>query len=129
MLSNDWIIYGNGLQRDDVRGAVLLRSRSRDSLTMTEFTYIRKANFSDNPDHYPDEGCDMGGPSCLACILPKCRHEMTWSELSSAKISVTDDIIMATWNDGMTANQVAALHGITNRTVWRVKKRIMARTK
>jgi hypothetical protein len=70
-----------------------------------------------------DTGCNIGGPSCLACPLPKCRHEMSWSEISAVKQEQHDARLTATWAPGMSVSQFAALHGITERTVYRIKAR------
>jgi hypothetical protein len=70
-----------------------------------------------------DTGCDIGGPSCLACPLPKCRHDMSWVEVRAGIKDQQDAKLMATWDPGMSVSQVAALHGITERTVYRIKAR------
>lgn len=77
--------------------------------------------FSDNASNYVDEGCDLGGVSCLRCPLPKCRHEMSKGELDGFKLSGRNAIILQALATGMKVTQVASVYKVNVRTIFRIK--------
>ena len=41
---------------------------------------------TESPPELPDDGCRWGGPSCLACQLPKCVLDMTRAEHTAFRV-------------------------------------------
>lgn len=79
-------------------------------------------------NHYPDNGCRTGGPSCLACPLPVCVHDERPMSLYMAKNRANDALITAAVNaldlaSGQAVAVVAQQNSISSRSVQRAMKR------
>ena len=48
---------------------------------------------------------------------------MTRGEVLTVRQTTADQRVMATWKSGMTGADMARLHGLTERTIFRIKKR------
>ncbi len=97
-----------------------------------------KRRFSKDPllDTHPErylefeDGCDIHD-HCLSCPLPKCRYDdppgwlwegMRWSSDSRIALLISD---MEVPLGKRTAKAIAAKLGVSARTVYRAKKRLM----
>ena len=79
-------------------------------------------------EHYPDNGCYAGGPSCLACPLPICILDETPSVIAWHRNRAKDARIADAVNASMFVRQeavaiVAQINNLTPRTVYRMIKR------
>mgnify|MGYP003139317975 CR=1 FL=1 len=59
----------------------------------------------------------------MDCALPSCILDMTREEVLIARQTIADKKVMASWESGMTGADMARLHGLTERTIFRIKKR------
>lgn len=71
------------------------------------------------PEHtdYPDEGCTYF-PSCLACPLPVCRHDLG---RKGASVYVRQAAIAVLQAQGLSNAQIATRLGLSKRQVQRLK--------
>tara|TARA_Y100000310_G_C20610042_1_gene777526 strand:- start:1214 stop:1474 length:261 start_codon:yes stop_codon:yes gene_type:complete len=70
---------------------------------------------------YRDTGCRYS-PSCLACPLPACIHDVP-EGLRKVKTRVWHGKIKAALRDGETPDTLAERFGVSTRTVYRALKR------
>lgn len=70
------------------------------------------------PEHvqYRDEGCDVA-PECLACPLPKCRHDDPGWLGRGAKNRRNREIVAARLEQGISPTVIAQRFGLTRRRV------------
>ena len=75
-------------------------------------------------EYPPDTGCEHS-PSCLACPLPQCKHDMPnpLGAASAARGKANDFKILAAVATGMHPKDVAKECGVTVRTVFRALAR------
>ena len=77
------------------------------------------------PEYFPyrDDGCEVS-PSCLRCPLPQCKYDDPgW--LQRARRKKRDKEIMAALRgDGLSVQQVAARFDLSQRTVFRILRRV-----
>jgi hypothetical protein len=67
---------------------------------------------------YRDTGCDLF-PSCLRCPLPRCRYE-TEGGVARMLREARDRVIVASWERGEKAEDIARSLGMGKRQVYRV---------
>ena len=77
-------------------------------------------SFQGRTDYPPDEGCDLS-PRCTTCNLPKCRHDMTMSEVRMLFLSETRREALALLRKGEKVSTVAKRFHISDSSVrkWR----------
>ncbi|MDY6908268.1 MAG: helix-turn-helix domain-containing protein [Chloroflexota bacterium] len=66
---------------------------------------------------YMDEGCELF-PSCLRCPLPRCRYDDP-SGLQVARDERNQEIVRRHRSEGLSAEALAALFGVSKRTAYR----------
>lgn len=73
------------------------------------------------PEHtnYADSGCDLY-PSCLHCPLPRCRYEEPGGASAIMRGSRNAAIERLALRDGASVDELAAMFGLSRRTVFRV---------
>lgn len=83
---------------------------------------------SETPDHWADTGCSLA-PSCLNCPLPVCRYDLPIKlrPVSAKKIESDAEIWHSHYIDGLSFREIAALRGITTRSVKRAVDREIRR--
>ena len=69
--------------------------------------------------HWRDSGCALGGPSCLACILPQCVEDVPGGA-RALRLDARDDRARAMYEAGRTSREVAAAFGLSLAQVKRV---------
>src|SRR6185503_20143424 len=68
---------------------------------------------------YTDTGCDLY-PSCLRCPLPRCRYEEPGGAAAILRGGRDASILRAAEQDGVDVDQLAAMFGLSRRTIFRV---------
>jgi transcriptional regulator of acetoin/glycerol metabolism len=68
---------------------------------------------------YTDTGCDLY-PSCLRCPLPRCRYEEPGGAAAIFRGGRDASIRRASEQDGVDIDQLAAMFGLSRRTIFRV---------
>ena len=68
---------------------------------------------------YTDTGCPSGGPSCLACILPRCVLDAPQRDAAATAYIERVATIRQHAATGMTAAEIATAMTISRRAVWR----------
>jgi len=68
---------------------------------------------------YADTGCDLY-PSCLRCPLPRCRYEEPGGAAAILRGGRDASILRAAEQDGVDVDQLAAMFGLSRRTIFRV---------
>jgi len=68
--------------------------------------------------HYHDDGCEFD-ESCLNCHLPLCVHDETRGRQRWHK-SQRDGRIVRLYNQGKNVKELAAIFGVSTRTIHRV---------
>ena len=71
---------------------------------------------------YRDTGCEIA-PSCLQCPLPQCKYDNPRLARREKRSERDRQVVTAFRHGGMSALQVAALFGMSQRTVFRIIKR------
>lgn len=76
------------------------------------------------PEHvaYRDNGCDLYA-SCLRCPLPQCRYEVNGGATTMLRLGRDESILAAAKRDGTTVDELAAMFGLSRRTIFRVLER------
>jgi hypothetical protein len=81
------------------------------------------ALITDNPPeycHYTDEGCELSA-SCLNCPLPVCVYEIPGGKQKLIKNKRSDEMVRLR-NDNRSVGEIAAVFGVSIRTVQRALK-------
>ena len=71
--------------------------------------------------HYHDEGCELA-KSCLDCPFPRCIHDEPGGKHSLLKRQRDREIIRLFRSEGKRIKELAAMFGISQRTVQRAIK-------
>lgn len=76
------------------------------------------------PEHvdYRDTGCDLYA-SCLRCPLPQCRYEVSGGATMMLRMGRDESILTAAKRDGASVDDLAAMFGLSRRTIFRVLER------
>lgn len=84
----------------------------------------RKTRIDALPEYTPyrDTGCDLY-PSCLHCPLPVCRYEQPGGAGSLLRTSRDADIVRLSRRGDLTVDAIAAMFGLSRRSVFRVLQR------
>ncbi len=87
-------------------------------------------NYNRKEDYSPkftraDDGCSIA-PTCLKCPLPRCRYDLPLKMQQSAVTQERDSMIRKARAAGASAPQIAEAAGISDRTVYRVLKEVVA---
>jgi len=72
--------------------------------------------------HYRDKGCEFAN-SCLNCPLPQCIYEQPRGRQRWLKRLRAREMIRLFTNGGKEVKELAAMFGVSQRTVQRVLKR------
>ena len=72
--------------------------------------------------HYRDKGCEFAN-SCLNCSLPQCIYEQPRGRQRWLKRLRAREMIRLFTNEGKKVKELAAMFGVSQRTVQRVLKR------
>ena len=72
--------------------------------------------------HWADTGCEVSA-SCLECHLPACKWDDPYAYQRYKKLQKDRAIAEEIRAYGLTASEASARHGITIRTVFRIKER------
>ncbi len=82
------------------------------------------------PDHYlpifnkEDDGCEAGGPSCLACPLPQCVLDLPNGGLNRLHTEQRHQYILKTMEtEGLTVEEAAERFEVKVRTIRRMKQK------
>ena len=87
-------------------------------MTTAVFTLPARSDTLPENARFQDRGCDLS-PSCLACPLPVCKYDdPSWIRRVDRQSRVNE--IFSLREEGMTANDIAPLVGVSPRTVHRV---------
>ena len=75
------------------------------------------------PEHvdYRDEGCELA-PECLACPLPRCRHDDPGWLRREAKEKRNRDLLAARRDEGLGVGALANRFGLSRSMVHRILK-------
>ena len=75
------------------------------------------------PEHvdYRDEGCDLA-PECLACPLPRCRHDDPGWLRRDAKEKRNRDLLAVRRDEGLGVGALADRFGLSRSMVHRILK-------
>lgn len=71
---------------------------------------------------YADTGCDLY-PSCLKCPLPRCRYDEAGGAAAMLRVGRDASIARLAEKGRFNANELAAMFGVSRRTVFRVLRR------
>jgi hypothetical protein len=71
---------------------------------------------------YRDGGCDLY-PSCLNCPLPRCRYDEAGGAAAMLRIGRDASIARLAERERFSAHELAAMFGVSRRTVFRVLRR------
>lgn len=79
------------------------------------------------PEHtdYADTGCDLA-PSCLNCPLPRCKYDSPGGAAAMLRNSRDAAIADAVRRRNLPIDDVAAMFGLSRRSVFRALRRIPA---
>ena len=91
---------------------------------METATLLRKPRSDALPEYtdYNDVGCDLY-PSCLSCPLPRCRYEEPGGAAAMLRTGRDASILRLAGRGDVTVEELAAMFGISRRTVFRVLSR------
>lgn len=78
---------------------------------------LRPNAFVDGID-YPDTGCETGGPSCLACPLARCVHDVPGGARALLQ-QAHGERARAMRDGGASLDEIAAAIGVSRRTAHR----------
>ena len=70
-------------------------------------------------DHWKDVGCPEVSPSCLACPLPKCKHDDPFAHRSRGVRMKWQGWINTMETEKLTVDQIAKKVRVTPRTIFR----------
>ena len=75
------------------------------------------------PEHvdYRDEGCEVA-PECLACPLPRCRHDDPRGQRREAKDKRNRDLLAVRRDEGLGVQALAKRFGLSRSMVHRILK-------
>ncbi len=71
---------------------------------------------------FRDEGCSIHS-SCLSCPLPKCRYDEPGWRQREERASRDSQVLEVRFAEGRSVTELAALFGVSTRTVHRIMKR------
>ena len=77
------------------------------------------------PESYPyrDDGCEVS-PSCLRCPLPQCKYDDPgWFQRQKRK-GRDREVMAALQENGMSVLDVAARFALSERTIFRILRRV-----
>ncbi len=82
-----------------------------------------------DPDHYlptfEDHGCEYGGPSCLACPLPQCVHDLPKGRLNRLNTEQRHQQILKTMEtEGLTVAEAAERFEVQVKTIQRIQRKV-----
>ncbi|MCC7365709.1 MAG: helix-turn-helix domain-containing protein [Dehalococcoidia bacterium] len=82
---------------------------------------VRRPRIDALPEYteYQDGGCDLY-PSCLTCPLPRCRYDDPGGAAAMLRTGRDASIVRLASRDGSTVDELAAMFGVSRRTVFRV---------
>lgn len=93
-----------------------------ESHSPTSSIQPQKANPYPWWQHLEDTGCSVA-PKCLECPLPRCIYEDgALDEIRSQRVEVRNQQIYSLRQQGLSVDEIAQLHGLSNRSVWRILK-------
>jgi AraC-like DNA-binding protein len=75
---------------------------------------------------YADNGCDLY-PSCLHCPLPRCRYEEPGGAAAMLRSGRDESIVRLATERGLSVDNLAAMFGLSRRTVFRVLRQARGR--
>jgi hypothetical protein len=77
------------------------------------------------PDYseYRDQGCDLS-PSCLRCLLPKCRHDKQEGGRRVSKRLRDLEILRQRTASGRSVSDLAREFDLSKRTIQRIIRRL-----
>ncbi len=68
---------------------------------------------------YADTGCSLYA-ACLACPLPRCRYDAAGGAAAILRSGRDASIVRLARQDGLGVDQLAAMFGLSRRTIFRV---------
>ena len=79
--------------------------------------------YDPTPEHvdYRDEGCEVA-PKCLACPLPRCRHDDPRGQRREAKEKRNRDLLAVRRDEGLGVQALAKRFGLSRSMVHRILK-------
>jgi len=92
-----------------------------DATPLPDPTHIPRSDALPENTDYQDNGCDLY-PSCLACPLPRCRYEEPGGAAAMLRTG-RDAVICRLGQQGATVDALAAMFGLSRRSVFRALAR------
>jgi hypothetical protein len=92
-----------------------------DATPLPDPTHIPRSDALPENTDYQDSGCDLY-PSCLACPLPRCRYEEPGGAAAMLRTG-RDAVICSLGQQGATVDTLAAMFGLSRRSVFRALAR------